>query len=121
MTKEPTKVIWNLTYKDSTPNLKVINSAFEDWFQQQPFATQVGVKQMCRDSYAAGMGDPLVTYGFAEKHESVAAPPAKPLTDYEIWKNDGIMAANSAYGTTFETLRELVHVIEAAHGITKSK
>jgi hypothetical protein len=62
MTKEPTKVSWNLKYEDSTPNLKVINSAFEDWFQQQPFATQVGVKQMCRDSYAAGMGDPLVTY-----------------------------------------------------------
>lgn len=50
------------TYKDSTPKLHVGDSAFEDWFQAQPFATQTGVKQMCRDSYAAGMGDPLVTY-----------------------------------------------------------
>lgn len=49
-------------YKDSTPKLHVGSSSFEDWFQAQPFATQVGVKQMCRDSYAAGMGDPLVTY-----------------------------------------------------------
>ena len=51
-----------MTYKDSTPELNVGNSAFEDWFQQQPFALVAGIKQMCRDSYAAGMGDPLVTY-----------------------------------------------------------
>jgi hypothetical protein len=57
-----TQYIWNLKYEDSTPRLNVGNSAFEDWFQAQPFATQVGIKQMCRDSYAAGMGDPLVTY-----------------------------------------------------------
>ncbi len=49
-------------YKDSTPLLHVGNSAFEDWFQAQPFATQSGIKQISRDSYAAGMGDPLVTY-----------------------------------------------------------
>jgi hypothetical protein len=54
-------------YKDSTPLLSVGSSAFEDWFQQQPFATLSGIKQMCRDAYAAGMGDPLVTY--AEKPE----------------------------------------------------
>ena len=35
------------------------------------------------------------------------------LTDDEIWKDDGIMAANSGYGATFETLRELAHAIEA--------
>lgn len=49
-------------YLDSTPRLHVGNSAFEDWFQAQPFATQTGTKQISRDSYAAGMGDPLVTY-----------------------------------------------------------
>jgi hypothetical protein len=53
---------WNLNYIDSTPTLNVMHSAFEDWFQQQPFATLEGIKQLCRDSYAAGMGDPLVTY-----------------------------------------------------------
>lgn len=52
-------------YRDSTPLLHVGDSAFEDWFQAQPFATQTGIKQMCRDSYAAGMGDPLVTYAAA--------------------------------------------------------
>ena len=35
------------------------------------------------------------------------------LTDDEIWKDDGIMAANSGYGATFETLRELARAIEA--------
>lgn len=49
-----------LPYKDSTPELHVGDSSFEDWFQQQPFATQSGAKQIARDSYAAGMGDPLV-------------------------------------------------------------
>lgn len=53
-------------YKDSTPKLKVGDSAFEDWFQQQPFATQSGIKQPCRDAYAAGMGDPLVTYALPQ-------------------------------------------------------
>lgn len=49
-------------YKDSTPLLYVGDSAFEDWFQQQTFATVPQIKQFCRDAYAAGMGDPLVTY-----------------------------------------------------------
>jgi hypothetical protein len=35
------------------------------------------------------------------------------LTDEEIWKDDGIMAANSGYGANFETLRELARAIEA--------
>ena len=47
-------------YADSTPHLNVGNSAFEHWFQAQQFATQTGIKQISRDSYAAGMGDPLV-------------------------------------------------------------
>lgn len=46
-------------YVDSTPHLHVGNSAFEDWYQQYPKAC-VGDKQLARDAYAAGMGDPLV-------------------------------------------------------------
>jgi len=42
----------------------------------------------------------------------------KPLTDEEIWNSDSIMEANSGYGASFETLREIVRAIEAAHGIT---
>ena len=53
---------WTLEYKDSTPKLNVMHSAFEHWFQAQPFATQSYIKQIARDAYAAGMGDPLVTY-----------------------------------------------------------
>ena len=69
---EPAVIGWrDGVYRDSTPLLHVGDSAFEDWFQAQPFATQTGIKQMCRDSYAAGMGDPLVTYAAAPQ------PPAK--------------------------------------------
>lgn len=46
-----------------------------------------------------------------------APPQRKPLTDDEIWKNDAIMSANSGYGATFETLREVIRAIQAAHGI----
>lgn len=48
-------------YADSTPHLHVGESAFEDWFQrQQPFTKWGSVKQIARDAYAAGMGDPLL-------------------------------------------------------------
>lgn len=62
-------------YRDSTPHLNVGNSAFESWFQAQPFATQIGIKQISRDSYAAGMGDPLV----------VAAAVAEPVA--HLWQH----------------------------------
>jgi hypothetical protein len=67
------QVSWTLKYKDSTPRLNVMNSAFEDWFQQHPFATQGGIKQLCRDSYAAGMGDPLVTYAAPVDIQAIVA------------------------------------------------
>lgn len=51
-------------YVDSTPLLHVGDSAFEDWYQQHPKAC-TGDKQLARDAYAAGMGDPLVTYAAA--------------------------------------------------------
>ena len=44
-------------YVDQCPELSVGNSAFEDWFQAHPKACS-GDKQMARDAYAAGMGDP---------------------------------------------------------------
>lgn len=48
-------------YVDSTPRLHIGSSSFEDWFQAHAKACN-GDKQLARDSYAAGMGDPLVTY-----------------------------------------------------------
>lgn len=48
-------------YHDSTPKLSVGNSSFEDWYQAHEKAC-TGDKQLARDAYAAGMGDPLVTY-----------------------------------------------------------
>ena len=77
------EVSWNLKYADSTPKLNVGHSAFEDWFQQQPFATQIGVKKLCRDAYAAGMGDPLVTYAHpqASEPEKWKLVPVEPTLD----------------------------------------
>ena len=46
-------------YVDSTPHLHVGDSSFEDWYQEHPKACG-GDKQLARDAYAAGMGDPLV-------------------------------------------------------------
>lgn len=49
-------------YKDSTPHLSVGESSFESWFGGYVLNLQcVSSKQMARDAYAAGMGDPLVT------------------------------------------------------------
>ena len=53
-------------YRDSTPWLSVGNSSFEDWYQAHEKACS-GDKQLARDAYAAGMGDPLVTYAKAPK------------------------------------------------------
>jgi hypothetical protein len=80
-------------YKDSTPLLHVGSSAFEDWFQSQPFATQGGIKQISRDSYAAGMGDPLVTYTTACKPEQEPAAFFQMHNDHFVqvqaeYKND---------------------------------
>lgn len=59
------KLGWrDMTYADSTPLLHVGRSAFEDWYQQHPKA-RTGDKQLARDAYAAGMGDPRVTYAIA--------------------------------------------------------
>ena len=53
------------TYSDSTPLLHVGNSSFEDWFQERDRAGKSD-KQLAREAYAAGMGDPLVTYAAAQ-------------------------------------------------------
>lgn len=50
---------------------------------------------------------------FWRKHQAQPEREWVGLTDDEIWKDDGIMAANSGYGATFETLRELARAIEA--------
>lgn len=42
-----------------------------------------------------------------------ASRPWQGLTDDEIWKDDAIMSANSAYGATFDTLRDIVRAVEA--------
>lgn len=52
--------------------------------------------------------------GYREGHQAALKQRVwQGLTDHEIWKDDGIMAANSGYGATFETLRELARAIEA--------
>ena len=62
-------------------------------------------------------GEGLVAVYTHPQPKRAVSPTHKPLTDDEIWKNDNIMAANSGYGATLETLREVVRAVEAAHGI----
>ncbi|TBR76773.1 MAG: hypothetical protein EPN64_05995 [Burkholderiaceae bacterium] len=47
-------------YSDCTPELHVGDSAFEGWYSSYSQAHKSD-KQLARDAYAAGMGDPLVT------------------------------------------------------------
>ena len=75
-------------YSDSTPKLSVGNSSFEDWYQAHEKACS-GDKQLARDAYAAGMGDPLVTY----------AQPVQPAT------NDAIARAFNLNGTAWAVSR----------------
>lgn len=64
-------------YADSTPGLHIGDSAFEDWYQRY-LPNSVGHKQIARDAYAAGMGDPLVT---AATPVAAVAQPASNAMD----------------------------------------
>ena len=78
--------------------------------------TQCDELDACRDNLIAALRDAANwarPINYTPPHMG-----RKPMTDDEIWKNDTIMSANSGYGATFETLREIVRAIEAAHGIT---
>lgn len=95
-------------YVDSTPQLHVGDSAFEDWFQAQPFATQSGVKQISRDSYAAGMGDPLVI----ARATPTASTPAEPMKavawmhpDGRVIRHSTIVRAHLDGGATLSSAR----------------
>lgn len=49
----------------STPALHVGDSSFEGWYSTYTKDGWAGLKQVARDSYAAGMDDPLVSAAFA--------------------------------------------------------
>lgn len=63
-------------YSDSTPTLSVGESSFESWFESYQMDFENSTKQLCRDAYAAGMGDLLVV--------AAGAQARKPLTDKQI-------------------------------------
>jgi hypothetical protein len=91
-------------YKDSTPHLHVGNSAFESWFSEYHITNDmIKPKQVARDAYAAGMGDPLVV---------PAAQPAVPLTDEQREE-----IAKGWRGRNW-TVGDIIDATEAHHGIT---
>lgn len=47
-----------------------------------------------------------------------APPQRQPLTDEQMWADDGIMSANSRLGLLMKDIALLVRAIEQAHGIT---
>jgi hypothetical protein len=67
----------------SAPSVHVGDSRFERWFAEKQMAG-VGTKQLCRDAYAAGIGDPLAA------PQPVAAAQAVPGERYralnEAWQ-----------------------------------
>lgn len=68
-------------YKDSTPKLRVGDSAFESWYSTYSPAHKSD-KQRARDAYAAGMGDPLVM-------AAPATPPVPSGWSFDIKRSDG--------------------------------
>ena len=104
-------------YTDSTPHLKVGDSSFESWYAGYVKEGTKGLKQHCRDAYAAGMGDPLVGATPTPQSDSVQEDAAcwhwiaeylvGPRTDLD----DEIVASE-----TINELRKLVDDDLASHG-----
>ena len=63
---------------------------------------------MVRDEVVNPVWTPLCT----------ALPQRQPLTDEQIWADDGIMRANAGLGLLMKDIALLVRAIEQAHGIT---
>ena len=63
---------------------------------------------MVRDEVVNPVWTPLYT----------APPQRQPLTDEQIWADDGIMSANAKLGLLIKDIALLVRAIESAHGIT---
>ena len=63
---------------------------------------------MVRDEVVNPVWTPLYT----------APPQRQPLTDEQIWADDGIMRANAGLGLLMKDIALLVRAIEQAHGIT---
>ena len=73
-------------YVDSTPELSVGESSFESWYST--YERQGVSKQVARDAYAAGMGDPLV------QAQQAQGPIKKPSTYLVVWEtknSEGVM------------------------------
>lgn len=83
----------DLPYVDRTPELSVGDSAFEDWFQAHQKAC-TGDKQLARDAYAAGMGDPVAYDVVYQKGL------AEGIRMYAHWKS-GVQYVGTC-GTTLE-------------------
>jgi hypothetical protein len=74
-------------YKDCAPHLSVGDSAFESWFANKDMAG-LGTKQLARDAYAAGMGDPLV----AQPQQRGELPIADDARELSKWLNEEVAA-----------------------------
>jgi len=90
------------TYKDSTPELHIGDSAFESWYSSYSPAHKSD-KQRAGDAYAAGMGDPLV----------MAAPAAVAVPDeIDRLRAALVYVAFALHGTRQYMLAEGVTLID---------
>ena len=78
---------------EQEPVLHVGDSSFEDWYQAHPKASG-GDKQLARDAYAAGMGDPLVMPVQSTSQEHVTCDSVRIYTNgYNTGYDNGLKAA----------------------------
>ena len=90
---------------DSTPKLHVGDSSFEEWYQTYP---RQGIsKQVARDAYAAGMGDPLVTY--AQPVQPAMQASSRKRFDY--WLDDVTKNQGSSMPTPWQTWQAAINTI----------
>ncbi|WP_228897782.1 hypothetical protein [Acidovorax sp. Leaf73] len=71
-------------YKDSTPGLHVGDSSFESWYSGYKL-DPTSIKQIARDAYAAGMGDPLVMSASTAQAAPAAGAVAGPSETLAEW------------------------------------
>ena len=116
---------------ENLDELSVGDSLFESWYASYVKEGAKGLKQHCRDAYAAGMGDPLVAPVQAQErkglfidmiaeHEGLAEEIAwkrKPLDDQRINEIYQEATCQSLRPQDYRLAREFARTIEQAHGI----
>ena len=98
------------------PNVTDYRRLIRDDFEQRMRAS--GATQTCITRIGSGEYlSPKVHTAWEAEKRKYATPNSKPLTDDQVWADEGIMAANATAGLPMPVLMLLKRAIERAHGI----